>query len=78
MVFVVLRLLNLGNSYVPYYYAYYYVSVIQNQRTARINFKNLSSFYKGGLQYLVEGIFEKEGLPIGDVSKVIRKIEKGA
>ena len=52
--------------------------IIQNQRTARINFKNLSTYYKGGLQYLVEGIFEQEGLNMGDVAKVIRKIEKGA
>ena len=52
--------------------------IIQNQRTARINFKNLSTYYKGGLQFVVESIFEKEGLPIGDVAKVIRKIEKGA
>lgn len=53
-------------------------TIIQNQRTSRINFKNLSTYYKGGLQYLVEGIFEQEGLNIGDVAKVIRKIEKGA
>ena len=52
--------------------------IIQNQRTSRINFKNLSTYYKGGLQYLVEGIFEQEGLNMGDVAKVIRRIEKGA
>ena len=50
--------------------------IIKNQRTARINFRNLSSQYKDGLIYLVEGILEKEGIPGGEVRKVVRKIEK--
>lgn len=52
--------------------------IIKNQRTARINFRNLSSQYKDGLIYLVEGILEREGMPGGEVRKVVRKIEKGA
>ena len=52
--------------------------IIKNQRTARINFRNLSSQYKDGLIYLVEGILEKEGIPGGEVRKVVKKIEKGA
>ena len=52
--------------------------IIKNQRTAKINFRNLSSQYKDGLIYLVEGILEREGMPGGEVRKVVRKIEKGA
>lgn len=53
-------------------------AIIQNQRTARINFRNLSAQYKDGLTFLVEGIFEAEGINGGDVRKAVRRIEKGA
>lgn len=52
--------------------------IIKNQRTAKINFRNLSSQYKDGLIFLVEGILEKEGISEGDIRKTVRKIEKGA
>ena len=52
--------------------------IIENQRTARINFKNLSAQYKDGLTFLVEGILEQEGIGGGEIRKTIRKIEKGA
>lgn len=52
--------------------------IIQNQRTARINFRNLSSQYKDGLTYLTEGIVEKDGVSNGEIRKAVRKIEKGA
>lgn len=52
--------------------------IIQNQRTAKINFRNLSSQYKDGLIFLVEGILEKEGIGGGEIRKTVRKIEKGA
>lgn len=52
--------------------------IIQNQRTARINFKNLSSQYKDALMFLVEGILEQEGIGGGEIRKTVRKIEKGA
>lgn len=52
--------------------------IIENQRTARINFRNLSAQYKDGLIFLVEGILEQEGTGGGEIRKAIRKIEKGA
>lgn len=52
--------------------------IIQNQRTAKINFRNLSSQYKDGLIFLVEGILEQEGIAGGEIRKAVRKIEKGA
>lgn len=52
--------------------------IIQNQRTARVNFRNLSSQYKDGLIYITEGIVEKDGISNGEVRKAVRKIEKGA
>jgi hypothetical protein len=52
--------------------------IIQNQRTAKINFRNLSSQYKDGLVFLVEGILEQEGIAGGEIRKTVRKIEKGA
>lgn len=52
--------------------------IIENQRTSRINFRNLSAQYKDGLIFLVEGIVEKEGISNGEIRKIIRKIEKGA
>lgn len=52
--------------------------IIENQRTARINFRNLSAQYKDGLMFLVEGILEQEGIGSGEIRKVVRKIEKGA
>ena len=51
--------------------------IIENQRTARINFRNLSAQYKDGLIFLVEGILEQEGIGGGEIRKAIRKIEKG-
>ncbi len=53
-------------------------AIIENQRTARINLKNLSAQYKDGLIFLVEGILETEGIGGGEIRKAIRKIEKGA
>lgn len=52
--------------------------IIQNQRTAKINFRNLSSQYKDGLIFLTEGILEQEGISGGEIRKTVRKIEKGA
>ena len=52
--------------------------IIENQRTSRINFKNLSAQYKDGLIFLVEGILESEGIGGGETRKTVRKIEKGA
>lgn len=51
--------------------------IIQNQRTAKINFRNLSSQYKDGLIFLVEGILEQDGIAGGEIRKTVRKIEKG-
>jgi len=51
---------------------------IENQRTAKLNFKNLSSTYKAALQQLAEGILEQEGIGGGEIGRTIRKIEKGA
>ena len=53
-------------------------AIIENQRTAKLNFKNLSSTYKSGLHQLVEGILEQEGIGGGEIGRTIRKIEKGA
>lgn len=52
--------------------------IIENQRTARINFKNLSSQYKDALMFLAEGILEQDGIGGGEIRKIVRKIEKGA
>ena len=52
--------------------------IIVNQRTAKINFRNLSAQYKDGLIFLTEGILEKEGIGGGEIRKAVRKIEKGA
>ena len=54
------------------------IVIIENQRSARINFRNLSSQYKENLIFLVEGILEKEGISGSDIRKAVRKIEKGA
>ncbi len=53
-------------------------SIIENQRAAKINFKNLSAQYKDGLIFLVEGILEQEGSIVNEVRKAVRRIEKGA
>ena len=52
--------------------------IIENQRTARINFRNLSAQYKDGLSYVVEDILEADGIGGGEIRKIVRKIEKGA
>ena len=52
--------------------------IIENQRTAKINFRNLSAQYKDGLIFLTEGILEQEGIGGGEIRKAVRKIEKGA
>ena len=52
--------------------------IIENQRTARINFRNLSAQYKYGLSYLVEDILETDGINGSEIRKTVRKIEKGA
>lgn len=52
--------------------------IIVNQRTAKINFRNLSAQYKDGLIFLTEGILENEGIGGGEIRKAVRKIEKGA
>lgn len=51
--------------------------IIQNQRTSKINFRNLSSQYKDGLIFLAEGILESDGIAGGEIRKTVRKIEKG-
>jgi len=53
-------------------------AIIENQRTSKLNFRNLSSTYKIALQQLVEGIFEQEGIGGGEIGKKVRKLEKGA
>jgi len=53
-------------------------AIIENQRTSKLNFRNLSSTYKVALQQLVEGIFEQEGIGGGEIGKKVRKLEKGA
>mgnify|MGYP000036703929 FL=1 len=52
--------------------------IIENQRTSKINFRNLSAQYKDGLIFLTEGILEQEGIGGGEIRKAVRKIEKGA
>lgn len=52
--------------------------IIENQRTSKINFRNLSAQYKDGLIFLTEGILEQEGIGSGEIRRVVRKIEKGA
>lgn len=52
--------------------------IIENQRTSKINFRNLSAQYKDGLIFLTEGILEKEGIGSGEIRRAVRKIEKGA
>ncbi len=53
-------------------------TIIENQRTAKINFRNLSAQYKDGLIFLTDGILESEGINDTEVRKTVRKIEKGA
>lgn len=52
--------------------------IIENQRTSKINFRNLSAQYKDGLIFLTEGILEQEGIGSGEIRIAVRKIEKGA
>lgn len=52
--------------------------IIENQRTSKINFRNLSAQYKDGLIFLTEGILEEEGIGGGEIRRAVRKIEKGA
>lgn len=52
--------------------------IIENQRTSKINFRNLSAQYKDGLIFLTEGILEQEGIGSGEIRRAVRKIEKGA
>lgn len=52
--------------------------IIENQRTSKINFRNLSAQYKDGLIFLTEGILEPEGIGSGEIRRAVRKIEKGA
>ena len=51
-------------------------AIIANQRTSRINFRNISAQYKDALLYLVEGIVEQEGISSGEIRKTIRNIER--
>lgn len=52
--------------------------IIENQRTSKINFRNLSAQYKDGLIFLTEGVLEEEGIGGGEIRRAVRKIEKGA
>lgn len=52
--------------------------IIENQRTSKINFRNLSAQYKDRLIFLTEGILEQEGIGSGEIRRAVRKIEKGA
>ena len=52
-------------------------AIYENQRTARIKFKNLTSQFKDSLMYLASGLFEDDGISSGDIKKAVRKIEKG-
>lgn len=49
--------------------------IIENQRLAKIKFKNLSSEYKQSLGIIVEEILE--GVKTSEVRKVVKTIEKG-
>ena len=51
-------------------------AIIANQRTSRINFRNISSQYKDGLTFLVEAILETEGVAGGEIRKAVRNIER--
>ena len=51
-------------------------AIIANQRTSRINFRNISAQYKDALLYLVEGIVESEGISNSEIRKTIRNIER--
>lgn len=53
-------------------------AIIENQRTSKLNFRNLSSTYKAALQQIAEGILEQEGIGGGEIGRTVRKIEKGA
>ncbi|MBP3463089.1 MAG: hypothetical protein ACI4VN_01045 [Clostridia bacterium] len=53
-------------------------AIIENQRTSKLNFRNLSSTYKAALQQIAEGILEQEGIGSGEIGRTVRKIEKGA
>lgn len=50
--------------------------IFDNQRAAKIIFRNLTSQYKDALMYLAESILEVEGINTSKVKKVIRNIEK--
>ena len=52
-------------------------AIYDNQRSAKIRFRNLSTQYKDAMLYLAESILETEGIGGMNVKKVIRKIEKG-
>lgn len=52
-------------------------AIYENQRTARIKFKNLTSQFKDSLMYLASGLLEDDGISSSDIKKAVRKIEKG-
>lgn len=49
--------------------------IIENQRVAKIKFKNLSSSYKEGLGIIAEEILE--GVKSSEIKKIVKTIEKG-
>jgi len=52
-------------------------AIYDNQRSAKIRFRNLSSQYKDSMLFVAESILESEGISGSNIKKVIRKIEKG-
>ena len=52
-------------------------AIYDNQRSAKIRFRNLTTQYKDAMLYLAESILETEGINGSNVKRVIRKIEKG-
>lgn len=51
-------------------------AIIENQRTAKIKFRNLSNQYKESLLFMVEQILGN--VSIGELKRVMKNIEKGA
>lgn len=51
-------------------------AIIENQRVAKIKFRNLSSQYKESLLFMVEQIVDKVSL--NELKKIMKNIEKGA
>lgn len=51
-------------------------AIIENQRTSKIKFKNLSNQYKEAILFMIEQIVDKVSL--NELKKIMKNIEKGA